>query len=371
MVSRRVFTVLALVFFVFFGFAWPAEELPIQLSDEAFWKLITDFSEPSGSFISDNFVSNERTFQRVLTDLADGRKGQGAYLGVGPEQNFTYIVALKPKIAFIVDIRRQNMVQHLMYKAVAELSTDRAEFLSRLFSRPKPADLDKNSTVTALFDGFRGSIPDPKLYEDNLQSITDRLEKTHGFNLTSEDEVALKKIYTMFYNIGPGLTYNGPRTSPVMPTYEEVMSETDLQGVQRSFLATEENFLALRDLEKNNLLVPLVGDFAGPKALRSVGQYLKERNASVTAFYTSNVEQYLFLNGSDAWRAFYANVASLPLTTHSVFIRFNTDLGPFPNPTMSTSSRPVTLLCSLPSLVGAFDAGVIAGYTDVFQACNQ
>src|ERR1043166_1594913 len=106
MVSRRVFTVLALVFCVFFGFAWPAEELPIQLSDEAFWKLINDFSEPSGSFISDNYVSNERTFQRVLTDLADGRKGQGAYLGVGPEQNFTYIAALKPRIAFIVDIRR-------------------------------------------------------------------------------------------------------------------------------------------------------------------------------------------------------------------------------------------------------------------------
>src|SRR5262245_63777438 len=118
MIRRRIFAALVLGFFVFFGFAWPAEELPIQLSDQAFWDIISEFSEPSGSFVSDNFVSNERTFQRVLTDLSEGRKGQGAYVGVGPEQNFTYIVALKPKIAFIIDIRRQNMVQHLMYKAL-------------------------------------------------------------------------------------------------------------------------------------------------------------------------------------------------------------------------------------------------------------
>src|SRR5262245_19145509 len=104
MIRRRIFAALVLGFFVFFGFAWPAEELPLELSDDAFWAIVTEFSEPGGSFISDNFVSNERTFQRVLADLAEGRKGQGAYIGVGPEQNFTYITALKPKIAFILDI---------------------------------------------------------------------------------------------------------------------------------------------------------------------------------------------------------------------------------------------------------------------------
>src|SRR5262249_38296688 len=120
---------------LFFSIAWSAQELPVRLTDEAFWKLVADFSEPGGRFISDNFVSNELATQRVLSDLAPGRKGYGAYLGVGPEQNFTYIVALQPQIAFIVDIRRQNMIQHLMYKALIELSTDRADFLSKLFSR--------------------------------------------------------------------------------------------------------------------------------------------------------------------------------------------------------------------------------------------
>src|SRR5215471_6324129 len=96
---------------VFLGIAWSAEEIPLQLSDETFWKLVTDFSEPGGSFPSDNFVSNERSFQNVLTELKERTKPGGVYVGVGPEQNFTYIVALRPRIAFIFDIRRQNVLE--------------------------------------------------------------------------------------------------------------------------------------------------------------------------------------------------------------------------------------------------------------------
>src|SRR6516225_2801981 len=43
--------------------------LPAQLSDEAFWQLVTDFSEPNGYFRSDNFLSNERGYQQVIPDL--------------------------------------------------------------------------------------------------------------------------------------------------------------------------------------------------------------------------------------------------------------------------------------------------------------
>ena len=71
-------------------------------------------------------------------DAAADARPASAYVGVGPDQNFTYIAALKPRIAFIVDIRRQNMLLHLMYKALIEMSPTREEFLSRLFSRPMP-----------------------------------------------------------------------------------------------------------------------------------------------------------------------------------------------------------------------------------------
>src|SRR5262245_51879400 len=113
-----------------------ADTLPASLTDQEFWKLITDFSEPGGNFVFDMYMSNEETFQEILPDLLKRVQPGGVYLGVAPEQNFTYITALRPKMAFIIDIRRENMVEMLMYKALFEMSANRAEFLSRLFSRP-------------------------------------------------------------------------------------------------------------------------------------------------------------------------------------------------------------------------------------------
>src|SRR5437899_102900 len=182
---HRLTAVLALCFFL--GIAWSAQELPVRLSDEAFWKLITDFSEPGGRFASDNFVSNELATQHVLSDLILSRKASGAYLGVGPEQNFTYIAALKPKIAFIFDIRRQNMIEHLMYKALFELSSDRADFLSRLLSRPRPADVDKDTNIEVLFEAFRQTPAESGLYAENLGAVKEQLIKKHGFALSEED----------------------------------------------------------------------------------------------------------------------------------------------------------------------------------------
>jgi len=115
-----------------------ADNLPKQLSDRAYWKMVVDFSEPDGFFRSDNFISNETTFQEVIPELKKRVSQNGVYLGVGPDQNFTYIAALRPRMAFIVDIRRQNLILHLMYKAIIEMSDDRADFMSRLFSRPRP-----------------------------------------------------------------------------------------------------------------------------------------------------------------------------------------------------------------------------------------
>src|ERR1019366_5564667 len=119
-----------------------AQDLPSRLADSTFWRLVTDFSEPGGYFRSDNFVSNEMAFQYVIPALQKTTIPGGVYLGVGPDQNFTYIVALRPKLSFIFDIRRGNLEEHLLYKAIIELSENRADFLSRLFSRPRPAGLD-------------------------------------------------------------------------------------------------------------------------------------------------------------------------------------------------------------------------------------
>jgi hypothetical protein len=349
------------------------ETLPERLNDADFWKLSSTLSEPDGYFHSDNFVSNERSFQHVLAELAQHRGAGNAYIGVGPEQNFTYLLAVKPRIAFIVDIRRQNLIEHLMYKALFEISRDRADFLSRLFSKPRPANLEKDSTVDFLFDEFNKVSGDPDLAETNLKQIKKRLMTERGFPLSADDLNDLDRVYFAFSRGGGNLTYDGPVRRPgvttgtgVMPTFEELMRETDEEGKHRSFLATEENFRAIQELQKRNLLVPVVGDFAGPYALRAVGQYLRDHDAKVTAFYTSNVEQYLF--GQNIWKDFYANVSALPVDERSVIIRglIRSVTGDYSSsPALPPTSRYETGLFSIVELVAAFKNESIRSYYDI------
>lgn len=305
------------------GWRVAADSLPERLSDEAFWRMITEFSEPNGHFFSDNFMSNENTFQHVIPELKKSLAPGGVYLGVGPEQNFTYLVALRPKAAFIIDIRRQNMLEHLLYKAIIELSPDRAEFLSRLFSRTRRSLVGTTSTVEELFSAYHGAPPSRKLFQQNLQAVKDQLVDRHGFALTNDDLKRIEYVYNEFYDHGPDMSYSFPGAGPSLvesfPSYTELMTETDGAGEHRGYLATEDNFRILRRLERNNAVIPLVGDLAGPKAVRSVGRYLKEHGATVTVFYTSNVEQYLRPDG--VWSNFCSNVATLPLDETSTFIR--------------------------------------------------
>src|SRR5258705_7473515 len=154
---------------------YAADTLPPQLTDQEFWKLSNEFSEPDGMFRSDNLLSNESYFQYVISPLNDAVKTPSVYMGVGPEQNFTYIAALKPKMVFIVDIRRGNLDLQLMYKALFEMSKDRAEFVFRLFGRKQPAAIGRNSTTQEIFDAVGTAPASDDAYNENLQSIKDQL----------------------------------------------------------------------------------------------------------------------------------------------------------------------------------------------------
>src|SRR5262245_25498624 len=184
--------------------------LPEKLSDSEFWKLINESSEPGGYFRSDNFVSNESAFQHVIPKLKKQIKPGGVYLGVGPEQNFTYIAALRPKLAFITDIRRQNMLQHLMYKALFELFNSRAEFLSKLFARPIANRLHKSDRIERLLEMFRSEPADPDLARESVGAILKQLRERHGFTLALDDSKNIEFVYNAFVSGGPEIRYSYP-----------------------------------------------------------------------------------------------------------------------------------------------------------------
>ena len=302
-------------------------DIPARLTDAEFWALSELVSEPNGQFQSDNFLSNERGQQVVIPELLATAKTGRIYLGVGPEQNFPYILALKPALAIIFDVRRGNLHEHLLYKSLFELSADRADFLSRLFSRKRPDGLTKATPINDMMAAFDAVEPSVDLYQKTLAEVTGQLTKKHGFALHDDDLPGIDYVFkTAFFVGGPRLTYNmagrggrgGGGGGGGGGTYWQMQTLDDGTGLNRGFLATEENWAAMKDFETRNLLVPVVGDFGGPKAIRAVGKYLKEQKVVVSAFYLSNVEQYLNQSGTE--QAFLCNVAMLPLDETSTFI---------------------------------------------------
>src|SRR5205085_11100365 len=154
--------------------------------------------------------------------------------------------------------------------------------------------------------------------------------------------------------------------------YAALMTATDDHGQTWSYLASEENFQFIREMERKNLIVPLVGDFAGNKAIRSTGAWLRDHGAVISTFYASNVEQYLFQQDDD-WRKYYANVATLPLDASSTFVRSS-------HYSFGTAAQParqfggtnyVMLLCSMLDLTKAFSASRIRNYDDVIRMSHE
>jgi hypothetical protein len=305
--------------------------LPTSLSDQEFWWLTEELSEPDGFFEDENYVSNELGYQRSMRHLRDTASPGGAFVGVGPEQNFSYIAALQPGIAFIVDIRRQNLVLHLMYKALFETASNRVEFVGRLFSR-RPTSLPgqgregagtstppEGVTADEIFKAYAASSPDDRLFDETLASVLATLTERHGFPLSAADRAALRKVLSAFRDSGPDIMYVFQGSNEPHPTYTRMMTARDEQGEVWSYLATEAAYGRVRALQRRNLVIPVVGDFAGPKALRAVGAYARERGATVDTFYASNVESYLFR--AKTAKAFYDTLSTLPFSTDARVVR--------------------------------------------------
>jgi hypothetical protein len=216
------------------------EALPQRLDDRAFWALVSEFSEPGGTFRSDNLVSNELSFEQVIPPLQAQFQPPSAYLGVGPDQNYTYIAALKPRIAFIVDIRRQNMLLHLMYKALIEMSPTRVEFLARLFSRQPDMDVPANASADTVLAAFDGVDPSALAFERTRTDIRRTLTQEHGFPLSAVDLGMIDYVFRAFYSAGPDIRYSIGRGVgwPSFPSYKDLMVQHDLDGVQRSYIAS-------------------------------------------------------------------------------------------------------------------------------------
>jgi hypothetical protein len=335
------------------------------LSAAEFSRLFRDLSEEGGFFRSDNFTSNETSYLHVVDKLRELGASGGAYIGVGPEQNFTYIAKVRPRIAFIIDIRRQALIQHLMFKAIFHLASNRLQYLSLLLSKPLPKEKSPapDASINEILRFLGQTAADDRTYAANLAAIRKAIREDFQVQLSDDDQKALDYVYKNFRNDGLDIAYRMDGTrGGWFPTLKELILQPDQQGRLGNFLASKDDFEFVRDLHRQNLIIPVVGDFAGKTALAAIGDYLRKSGVAVTAFYTSNVEQYLFQNG--VFSGFAENVRKLPITEKSLFIRAVPSTR-FSHPAQLPGHRTTTLLQQMTVFLKDFGEGRYQTYADL------
>jgi hypothetical protein len=347
------------------GAARASAQASAHLSTTQFAALSAQLSEPEGYFDTDNLISNEDSYLHAVTMLVRHRVRGGAYVGVGPDQNFSYIAAIRPDIAFVIDIRRANLLQHLLFKALFAHARNRTEYLCLLFGEPVPQDTTgwgaRSIDQIVAYVQQRSST---EASRSHAREVVLAAVRSFGIPLSAADLATIGRFHDTFIAQGFGLrmtSYGRPERLDY-PTYGDLLRQADLDGRQASYLAHEVDFQFVKQLEQRNLVVPVVGDLAGPKAVRAIGRYLASHHEPVSAFYASNVEQYLFRGGTfDAWAA---NVASLPRNGRSVIIRSVFPYGR-PDPDARPGYLTVQLVQTLSAFVADERAGGYQGYWDL------
>lgn len=334
-----------------------------RISAKEYIALIQRLSEDPGVFDSDNLVSNESSYLQVSGLLEKLAGKGGVYLGVGPEQNFTYIAKTRPRLAILLDIRRQNQLYHLLFKSLFERSRNRSEYLANLFSRSKPkkvAGADRD--ISALLLEFEKTAPSERLFRKNLKDALAFIRERCQFPIYDKDAGTIEGIYREFFDQQLDIRFRsfGRPSFRFYPSFKDIVLERDLEGRFGNYLNSEADFQFVKQMHSRNLIVPVVGDFAGPKALRTVGEYLKGLGETVSVFYVSNVEFYLIQNG--VFDRFAENVQQLPISDQSLFIRAYFR---FPHPERRPGYVSATLLQRMRRFVENRNAGNYQTYQDL------
>ena len=288
----------------------------------SFAREVAALSEPGRYFDTDNLISNESSYLHPIPALRRLGVRGGAYIGVGPDQNFAYIAAIRPRVAYIVDIRRDNLLQHLLLRALMVEAPTRIEFLAHLLGRTTPADPGawRRRGIGELTRYMAAADLDAKA----VAARRDRLFSTlrgFGVTLSAADLATIERFHEEFMQQGLGLrfTTHGREAQWYYPTYQQLLEEHDRAGRQSGFLASETDYAFLREMQRDGRIIPVVGDLAGTHALRAVAARIRRAGLRVSAIYTSNVEFYL--SGPGQFAQYAENMAGLPRDERSIIIR--------------------------------------------------
>lgn len=350
--------------------AFPGPPLHAQrATDTAFGALVARLSENAGYFDSDNIISNEASYLQISSQLAKVGTRGGVYIGVGPDQNFSYVALIRPAVAFMLDIRRDNLLEHLYFKSLFAVSRNRLEFMCRLFGKPVPADADRwtGRQIGLLIDYLERNPVDSAAAAETRRLTNARIA-AFGVPLDARDRAMIERYRSEFIADGLDTRYSsiGRNNRMDYPTFRQLLLATDRAGKPQNYLEEEDAYQFVRSLEQRDLVVPVVGNVAGVKAVKAIGQYATEHHLVISAFYVSNVEQYL-LSRDGGFDDYARNVIALPHDSASVIIRsYFGRLGiPHPLYVPAPGNISTSMIETVDSFARRFAAGELRGYADL------
>lgn len=301
---------------------WALQGLESAGARTKFAAQIERLSEAEGTFDTDNLISNERSYLDVIPALMSAGVSGGAYIGVGPDQNFSYIARIRPAIAYIIDVRRDNLLLHLLFKALFANARNRVEYASLLTGRVAPTQRDP--WVGASVEQIAAYVDAAARDSTSTRQVRQRLERTiqgFGVPLSRADLDTIARFHGEFIDAGLSLRFRSHGRQPrfYYPTLRELLLATDADGRTWSYLASEDAFQFVRSLEARDAIIPVVGNVSGPHAMRALASAIAARGERVSAFYISNVESYLYRDGM--YITFAENLRRLPHDRRTVMIR--------------------------------------------------
>ncbi len=360
---KRLAIINLLVFFLFGATASRVAEATKDF--KSFASLSARLSEPGGYFDSDNLISNETSYQHVLGKLREMNVQGGVYIGVGPDQSFTYIAKIRPRMAVIINIRRDNLLQHLLFKSLFGRARNRVEYLCLFFGKPFPKTKGwEQRGIKEVIEYIDSTPSDPKLFDKTLGNVKRDVQK-YGIALSSTDFETIARVHKAFFAAGLDIRYSSHHRPPrsIYPTYRDLLLERDLTGQQHNYFNSEADFQYLKRMQDQGLIVPVVGDLSGPQAMKAIGQYVAELKERVSVFYVSNIEFYLQRQGTI--NKFIENLKSFPIDSNSLIIRSYFNYYAPPHPQAEPDHFSTQLLEKIDDLIKQCDTGECESYNDI------
>ena len=325
--------------------------------DQSIAQVIAACSEPTLARPTDNFISNEDSIPRVLGEFESRAEKEGVYLGVGPDQNFSMIARTDPSLAFIVDFRRQNLLLHLLHKALFALSHTRIAYLERLTCR-KPAALGPETELEPLVQAFQAAPYLCSVQDETIREVRVQLQSLAV--VRDEEWPDMARIQTRI--AGPGLNARF-LAMRMYPTLANLILAKNRNGDASHFLTSEKLYGQLRQLHINDCIIPIVGDFAGAQTFAALGDWLRARRFKSSVFYVSDVE--FFLLRQRRFAAYLANLERIPWSKSALLVRTSTREIEHPQRVAGDSST--TILEPVASFLKRARAGRVNTLEDLFD----